>query len=146
MDLHYAVKNKMTNRTVKVIAIGGALLSAHLVLRELRKREAIVRYVDHIPGNFTGICIPPVGVFIIKKQQGNSELLKHELVHWSQYQRMGLFSYYGGYLLDYLKHGYDKHPMEYEARQNENEYCRINYTECVRDGKARTVFNPNFRA
>ena len=42
--------------------------------------------------------------------------------------------------------GYDKMPMEMEARANESDYCKENYTECVRNGKSNTVNNPNFRA
>lgn len=41
--------------------------------------------------------------------------------------------------------GYDKMPMEIEARKNESDYCKNNYTECVRNGTAKTVYNPNFR-
>ena len=43
------------------------------------------------------------------------------------------------------QYGYDKMPMEKEARKNETEYCKENYTGCVRTGQAQTVFNPNFR-
>lgn len=78
----------------KIITVGGAIVATHLILRELRRREPDVHYVDHIPGNFNGICLPPIGIFINSEQQGNEELLKHETIHWRQYQRMGLGGYY----------------------------------------------------
>jgi hypothetical protein len=129
----------------KVILIGTALVAVHMILRGRREGEPDIFYVDHVPGNFNGICLPPLGIFIDQRNQANTELLKHEMVHWRQYQRMGLGPYYYNYLRDFIKVGYDAHPMEREARANESAYCRDNYTECVRNGKAKTAFNPNFR-
>lgn len=129
----------------KTISIGVALLGAHLVLRDLRDREPDIHYVDTIPANLNAICIPPMGIFVHESQQGNAELLKHEMVHWRQYQRLGLARYYVEYLAQYLQHGYDNHPMEREARQNETPFVQANYTDSVRRGLAKTVYNPNFR-
>jgi hypothetical protein len=129
----------------KVILIGTALVAVHLILRSRREGEPDIFYVDQIPGNFNGICLPPLGIFINEKNMGNTELLKHEMVHWRQYQQRGLGGYYYEYLRDFFKVGYDAHPMEKEARANESAYCRDNYTECVRKGLALTAHNPNFR-
>ncbi len=90
------------------------------------------------------VALPPWGIYIRADQMHNVELLKHELVHWEQYQDRGLISYYTDYAKD-LPGGYDKHPMEIEARFNESEYCKTNYTDCVRDGRSNTVYSPNFR-
>jgi hypothetical protein len=128
-----------------LVGIGLAGLAVHCILRELRKKEPDIHYVDSIPGNFNGITIPPIGIFINKDAMGNEQLLKHELIHWRQYQRMGLGRYYYDYARDYLKVGYDAHPMELEARAEESAYCRENYTECVRNGTAKTAYNPKFR-
>ena len=42
-------------------------------------------------------------------------------------------------------HGYDANPYEIEARYRESDFCKSNYTFCVRNGLAKTVHNPNFR-
>ena len=39
----------------------------------------------------------------------------------------------------------NSHSYEIEARENESEYCKLNYTECVRTGESVTAYNPNFR-
>ena len=49
------------------------------------------------------------------------------------------------YIIQNLSKGYDKNPYEIEARSVEDEYCKLNYTECVRSGKSNTAYNPNFR-
>lgn len=128
-----------------MIGVGLGVLAVHIVLSELRKKEPAIYYLEKLPGNYNGMTIPPVGIIIKADQAGNTELLDHEIVHWRQFQRMGLFPYYFNYMKGYLQQGYDKHPMEREARISESSYCRENYTECVRSGTAKTVFNPNFR-
>jgi hypothetical protein len=132
--------------TQKIALLGTALLATHLVLRELRKRQPDVKYVDTVPLNYNAITLPPFGILIDKKQANNKALLDHENIHWQQYQRMGLLPYYFKYAVDYLHYGYDHHPMEIEARQNESEAVRMNYTEAVRSGTAQTVKNLNFRS
>lgn len=102
-------------------------------------------FVKRLPFNYNSLTLPPFGVFVNVDQQANKNLLAHELVHWNQYQRMGLLGYYGQYFYEYVKDGYDHMPMEIEARANESDFCRINYTQCVRNGSAKTVSNPNFR-
>lgn len=44
-----------------------------------------------------------------------------------------------------IQFGYDKMPLEIQARTNESEYCKKNYTECVRKGIAKTINDPYFR-
>ena len=126
-----------------LITLGVAAIYA--ITRDLRKQLPKIHYVPHIPGGFNAITLPPYGIYIRMDQQGNDDLFRHEMIHWKQYQRMGLVPFYFEYLKDYFIHGYDLHPMEQEARENEDEFCRTNYTECVRTGRARTAFNPNFR-
>ena len=129
----------------KVLLVGAGLLVTHLALRELRKKPPQIKVVDYIPGNFNGLALPPFAVYVTQANADNQELINHELIHWKQYQRMGLIPFYANYLRDYIIHGYDLHPMEQEARSNENFYCRTNYTECIRDGQAATAHNPDFR-
>jgi len=130
----------------KAFAIGAGLLVAHLILRQLRKQQPTINYVDRVPLNFNAVTVPPIGIYINKNQQANAALLKHELVHWQQYQRMGLLNYYLQYAKGHLVNGYDLNPMEIEARANESDYCKANYTSCVRNGTANTVQLKTFRS
>lgn len=133
----------MTTGSKISIAIGvGTLL---YLLNKARKKQPTIYYVGNVPFGQNAITIPPVGIYLNQKEINNSALLQHELVHWRQYQDMGLLSYYFNYLNQHVANGYDGNMMEQEARQNENEYCKINYTECVRTGISRTVTNPKFR-
>jgi len=104
-----------------------------------------IYYVDSIAANFNARTIPPVGIFIKKSQRNNADLLKHELIHWKQFQKLGLLKFYTTYIKEHIKNGYDNNRLEIEARQNESKYCRNNFTACVRSGEAKTVYNPNFR-
>ncbi|WP_204343853.1 hypothetical protein [Psychroserpens algicola] len=67
------------------------------------------------------------------------------MMHWKQYQKKGLIGFYYDYYNELKIYGYDKMPMEIEARFWESDNCKLNYTECVRSGKSVTVFNPDFR-
>lgn len=97
-------------------------------------------------GNYSARTIPPFGIYIKESEKDNQALIDHELIHWKQYQDGGLLNYYLTYASQMKQYGYDKMPMEQEARTNESDYCKENYTECVKDGQAKTVYNPNFRA
>lgn len=103
-----------------------------------------VYYVDSMPNSYNGMSIPPFGVFIDKSEKDNDVLLAHELIHWNQFRREGMMML-PRYILETWKNGYDKNKYEIEAFQNEDKYCRKHYTECVRSGVAKTVYNPNFR-
>lgn len=74
--------------------------------------------------NSGAITLPPFGVFVRPDMYSDrtpgflKDLLQHEIVgHWAQYQRMGLFTFYGKYLWYTLRYGYHLNPMEVEARQ-----------------------------
>ena len=54
------------------------------------------------------ITLPPWGIFIKKKYKSNQKILNHELIHWQQYQIMGLFKFYFQYLKEFLIYGYKK--------------------------------------
>lgn len=127
-----------------VVGVGIAVLIAknHRALKS--KPDLFIR--NSLPGNFNAITAPPFGIFIRADQVTNAVLLRHELVHWDQYQRLGLLDYYVTYLGQYIGVGYDSMALEQEARQEESPYCQSNYTSCVRDGLSLTVHNPNFRS
>ncbi len=95
--------------------------------------------------NYNARTIPPFGIYLKESEKYNNELLKHELVHWRQYQEKGLINFYRDYFIEMKNHGYDKMPMEKEARKNETPFCQENYTYCVRTGKSNTIQNPKFR-
>ena len=86
-----------------------------------------IYYVDNLPGKFRGMCIPPIGIFILKKHRGNKKILEHDIIHWKQYKKLGFFDFYLKYLIQYIFIGYDKMPMEMEARKNEPLHIRNNY-------------------
>jgi hypothetical protein len=44
------------------------------------------------------------------------ELLAHELVHVTQWQTLGMVPFLFHYLKDLIRYGYERHPLEREAR------------------------------
>jgi len=116
-----------------------------LLDKQLRKNPPRIYIKDQMPGNYNALTIPPLGIFIQESQKNNRALIEHERVHWDQFQKKGTLGYYLQYALEYIRHGYDKMPIEISARQKESNYCKINYSECVRTGQSVTVYNPDFR-
>lgn len=111
-----------------------------------RKRNEIpIYFKKSLAKNYNARTIPPFGIYVKESERNNNSLIEHEKIHWKQYQECGLLKFYLQYAGELKKYGYDKMPMEIEARENEGEYCKENYTDCVRTGQAQTIFNPNFR-
>lgn len=133
-----------SEKVLKIVAAGVAAFSAYSWLQRNRMQPPIF-YREKLPGNYNAQTIPPFGIFILESQKENKALLDHELIHWRQYQEKGLIPFYNSYFAQLKRYGYDLAPMEIEARANETDFCKTNYTECVRNGQAKTVFNPNFR-
>lgn len=130
----------MKKETAQVLGLGALLVDFIQ-----RQRDAPIYVVNSLPGNHSAMTIPPIGIFILSSQLQNKNLIEHEQVHWKQFQRYGTAGFYLRYLIGSFG-GYDHNPMEIEARFNESEYCKQNYTQCVRDGSALTVHNPKFRS
>ena len=65
---------------------------------------------------FGGSCLPPFGIYILPERMADNGLIRHEQVHWAQYQRMGALRYYLTYIWQVLRYGYWNAPMEREAR------------------------------
>jgi len=128
----------------KGLLVGLGAITVYSMIQRNRK-AAPVYYVDWLPSNFNGLSLPPFGIFILKKHQDNEDLHLHELVHWNQYKRYGLFRFLLKFAYHQVIDGYDRNPLEIEARFNESEFCKLNYTHCVRNGQAKTIYNPNFR-
>lgn len=80
-----------------------------------RPAPHIIRWFLRTTG-FAGICLPPVGIFILAEHLTSQRLIRHEQQHWRQWQRMGAIGFYAAYLWGLLRYGYRNHPMEQEAR------------------------------
>ena len=110
-----------------------------------RQKSPRIYIRKKLSSGYNARTIPPFGIYIDESEQNNQELINHELVHWKQYQKKGLLNYYFRYFNELNEYGYDKMPMEQEARANESKYCKNNYTKCVRSGEANTIYKPDFR-
>ena len=66
---------------------------------------------------FHGVTLPPLGVYILAERLGDAVLVRHEIAHWAQYERMGALRYYLTYAWQVLRYGYRSAPMELEARE-----------------------------
>lgn len=86
-------------------------------LYSICKKDKIYYIPIDIPGSQMATTIPPFGTFIEQRFKNNQELLRHELVHWSQFNRMGFFGFYFTYISEYMKYGRKYGPMEREARK-----------------------------
>lgn len=129
------------------IALAGFALFLLYNEKQKKNNNPNIFYVKRIPGGYNGCIIPPFGIFIVESQKENRVLLEHEKVHWMQYQREGLTPFLFNYWSEHIKNGYDLNPYEIEARllSGENNCCLTDYTNCVREGRSNTVFNPIFR-
>ena len=83
----------------------------------------------NIPGKQMASTIPPLGMFIEKdlaheNKNDPCSVFTHEMVHWKQYERMGLFKFYYHYIKNYLRTGRVKNWMEEEARRP----CKDNHS------------------
>ena len=83
----------------------------------LFKKDKVYYIPFNIPGSQMAATIPPFGIFIESKYKTDKSILRHEMVHWSQYQRMGFFGFYSTYISEYKKYGRKYGPMEVEARR-----------------------------
>lgn len=98
--------------------------------------------------NYNGFIIPYVGIVLnesVKGKKGEEVLKRHEMVHYQQFKRYGALLFIILYLFDVLYHGYDLSLFEIEARYEEENFAKYNYTYAVRNGQAKTVHNPDFR-
>ena len=83
-----------------------------------RPAHHIIRWFLRTTG-YAGICLPPVGIFILAEHMYSDRLIRHERAHWAQWQRMGAVKFYVGYVALWLRYGYWNHPWEIEARKLE---------------------------
>lgn len=130
-----------------IVGISVGVIAGFAIYNSIQRRRLTppIYYRKSLAKNYNARTIPPFGVYIKESERNNKALLEHELVHWEQYRQKGLIGFYRQYHKEMKEHGYDKMPMEKEARYNESEYCQENYTECVRSGMALTASDPMFR-
>lgn len=133
---------------MKNVLIGLGVVTALVIIKnEIAIKQAPkLILVGFLPYNYHAMTIPPFGIFIRKDQAQNQNLIDHEMVHWQQYQQMGLVAYHARYLKELLTYGYDSMPMEVKARFVENDFCKTHYTDCVRTGQAKTINDNLFRS
>jgi hypothetical protein len=93
------------------------ILYIFLFLFIISKKDKTYYIPFEIPGSQMAMTIPPFGTFIESKYKNNKSILKHEIIHWSQYHRMGFFKFYKTYITEYIKYGRKYGPMEVEARK-----------------------------
>ena len=132
----------------KEIYIGGFIALGFFIAYNYKQRITTPKvYVRKILGNYNARTIPPFGIYVSAEQKDNKKILEHEMEHWKQYQRDGLLAFMFKYAKENIFNGYDGNKYEIEARRNTGEsiYCQKNYTECVRNGLAKTIYNKNFR-
>lgn len=103
------MKVKLIIITLIIIAI--AIYS----YRQRKNNNPLIYYTDKFPlKGYEAITLAPF--CIVVKSPHKESALKHEMVHWEQFQKQGLLPYYYGYTKGYLKFGYRKNPYEVEAR------------------------------
>lgn len=59
----------------------------------------------------------PWGIYVMPGEEKNAGLIAHERVHAQQVERMGAVWYLVKYSAMWLRYGYERHPMEIEARE-----------------------------
>jgi len=129
----------------KLFFIGLGVLAADYVIAKANKPKIFIR--NKLPYNYNALTFPPFGIFLQEEDKDNQALINHELRHWTQYQKTGAIIFWLRYLVQRAVHGYDKMPLEIDARLSvgESQYCAENYSECVRNGDAKTIYEPDFR-
>ena len=88
-----------------------------------------VKWISFPLHRFRAVTLPPFGIFIKEQYKGNTKIIEHDYIHWQQYKKMGLFKYYLRWIWEQIYYGYDKSPMEIEARFNEDEKTKYNYSK-----------------
>lgn len=124
-----------------IAAVGTAVVAVAGRRKRRRKPKIIITPLIQ----YNAKCLPPFGIFVDPRHAHNKNLIDHELRHWDQYQDKGLLRYHLDYICELAMYGYDKMPMEIEARANEPDDVKTDYTNAVRDGRSLTVYNPDFR-
>jgi hypothetical protein len=65
---------------------------------------------------FAAITLPTRRVYVLREHAGDLGLLAHEAVHLDQIARLGPVRFTLVYLWQLIRYGYERHPLEVEAR------------------------------
>ena len=109
----------LTAAALATLTAGYALLKA-----KADRYGPRIRYVKwvHWFGK-SGIALPPLGIYIDqvryleRSEEARVRLLRHEKVHWDQWEQLGFWRGNVGYVLLWFRFGYRNHPREVEARK-----------------------------
>ncbi len=66
---------------------------------------------------YGGITMPWGRAYLVPERLHDPGLRAHEAVHLDQLRRLGPVRFVALYLWLLMRHGYDRHPMEIEARE-----------------------------
>lgn len=103
---------------VRIYTVSQIPMPKHPVLK------AAAEATNLISPNTTGITFR-YGIFILSGYSDDRSLLVHELVHTSQYEKLGGFlPFLQKYLMECITIGYPEAPMEQEAIRITEEICR----------------------
>lgn len=72
--------------------------------------------------NAGAIALPGRKVVLMDHHWRNHAIISHELGHIEQYEKMGTIKFLFMYFALMARHGYQKHPLEIEARKHETTY------------------------
>lgn len=75
------------------------------------------KFLRWILRKFDAITLPPFGIYVKAERMNDEVLIRHEMCHWGQYERMGAVKFYVMYLWYSMRYGYWNNPMEIEARK-----------------------------
>lgn len=63
------------------------------------------------------VTLPPRGIYVLAERADDDRLLAHEAAHWEQARELGVVGFYALYLLMLALYGWERHPMEIDARE-----------------------------
>lgn len=76
---------------------------------------------------FDGLTMPWRVVYILPESYLDGPLIIHELVHIAQIKRMGAIRFTLRYVFEMIWYGYNKSPLEIEARAAQDRALRVKY-------------------
>lgn len=89
-----------------------------LLIRECHGRFA--RWMQRRGWGGVTLPVPLIGwTVILAWGPPTPELVRHETAHYRQVLKLGACRWWWRYITLWLRHGYQKHPMEIEAREAE---------------------------
>lgn len=83
------------------------------------------------------IVLWPFVLFNAPRARVTERWFRHELQHCYQVQKLGRLRFYTTYLWLLMKHGYQDHPYEIEAREKENDPLTMREKKWFHDGVIR---------